>query len=228
MKTPFSTVLLDADGTLLDFDEAERQGVREVLKKQGVEPAAELENRYHDINLKYWKLFETGVIEKAEIFRGRYKEFFETLGMQVDVEAVERQYREVLDSCSALIPDALEVCTYLKGRYTLYIVTNGVASTQYRRLKDSGLEPYFENVFVSETVGSQKPQKAYFDYCLDRIGERDLSRILIVGDSLSSDIQGGKNAGIKTCWVNLDGKELEETIHPDYEVRTLRELKEIL
>lgn len=224
----FTTVLMDVDGTLLNFDEAERRGVRIVMHAYGIEPTKAFEQRYHEINKKYWKAFERGEIPKEAIIENRFVEFFRTLGKEIDAVAVERLYREQLDSCAILMDGALEICAYLKERYQLYVVTNGISHTQYRRLRDSGLEAYFADVFVSEDSGSQKPKTEYFDYCFARIAEQDRSRMLIIGDSLTSDIQGGKNAGIATCWVNFGRQPRMAGVKPDYEVRSLPELKKIL
>lgn len=225
---PYTTVLLDVDGTLLDFDEAERRGVRVVMQSHGVEPTKALEQRYHEINKKYWKAFERGEIPKEAIIENRFVEFFKTLGKKIDAVEVERLYREQLDSCAILIEGALDICSYLYSRYQLYVVTNGISHTQYRRLKDSGLDRYFSDIFVSEDAGSQKPKAEYFDYCFARIHEQDPSRMVIIGDSLTSDIQGGKNAGIATCWVNFGRQPRMAGVKPDYEVNRLEEIKKIL
>lgn len=227
-KKSFTTVLLDVDGTLLDFNEAERRGVRAVMKAYGVEPTKALEQRYHEINKKYWKAFEQGAIPKDAIIERRYVDFFKSLGMEVKSDDAERLYREQLDSCAILIDGALDLCAYLKERYQLYVVTNGISHTQYRRLQDSGLNPYFTDIFVSEDTGSQKPKMKYFDYCFARITEQDPARMIIIGDSLTSDIQGGKNAGIATCWVNFGGQPRMAGIKPDHEVHRLAEIKKIL
>lgn len=228
MKTEFTTVLLDVDGTLLNFDEAERRGVRAVMRTYGVEPTKALEQRYHEINKKYWKAFERGEIPKEAIIENRFVEFFRTLGKEIDAMEVERLYRAQLDSCAILIEGALEICAYLKERYQLYVVTNGISNTQYRRLKDSGLDQYFLDVFVSEDSGSQKPKAEYFNYCFARIPEKNPSRMIIIGDSLTSDIQGGKNAGIATCWVNFGRQPRMAGVKPDFEVNKLEDIKKIL
>lgn len=233
MKIDFqqkTTILLDVDGTLLDFDEAERRGVKAVLQSFGVEPTKEHIHRYHQINQECWKAFERGDIPKEEIFRRRYPQFFSELGIAADAADTEARYREELDRCAILLPGALDICAYLKERYTLYIITNGVSSTQYSRLRLSGLDQYFQDIFVSEDAGSQKPQKEYFDYCLDRIEEKDISKMLIIGDSLTSDIRGGKIAGISTCWANLtkSPQPTDPGLIPDYEIHELRELKQFL
>ncbi len=226
----YTTLLLDADGTLLDFDEAERQSSASVMRTYGINPTDELIERYHQINLECWKAFERGDIPKKAIFQTRYPRFFSELGITVDADQVERLYRERLDACAFLLPGALDICAYLKEKYRLYIITNGVSSTQYSRLALSGLDQYFLDVFVSEDAGSQKPQKEYFDYCLARIPEKDTGNMLVIGDSLTSDIRGGKNAGIATCWTNFinSPEPSESELLPDYEIHDLNELKYIL
>lgn len=230
MKTDFTTLLFDVDGTLLDFDEAERRGVRAVLGAFGVEATDAHIRRYHEINQSCWKAFERGDIPKEAIFQTRYPRFFSELGITADAAITEKLYRDELDGCAVLLPGALEICAYLKDRYQLYVITNGVSSTQYSRLRLSGLDQYFQDIFVSEDAGSQKPQKEYFDYCLERIEEKDISRMLVIGDSLTSDIRGGKTAGIATCWVNLSNapQPSDPGILPDYEIHALHELKHFL
>lgn len=224
----FTTVLMDVDGTLLDFDEAERRGVRMVMQAQGVEPTKALVQRYHEINKRYWKAFERGEIPKEAIIDNRFVDFFRTLGKEIDAAEVERLYREQLDSCAILIEGASDICAYLHERYQLYVVTNGISHTQYRRLKDSGLSPFFSDIFVSEDTGSQKPKAEFFDYCFARIPEQDPTRMIIIGDSLTSDIQGGQNAGIATCWVNFGGHPRMAGVNPDYEVNRLADIEKIL
>ena len=229
MKTEFTTVLLDVDGTLLDFDAAERLGVCAVMRAWGVEPTDYLIERYHQINQGFWKSFERGEIAREEIFGNRYRKFFAAIGKEVDGDAAEALYREQLDNCAILMDGAEEICSWLKEKgYDLYIVTNGVSSTQYSRLKRSGLDQYFTDIFVSEDTGSQKPQKEYFDYCFSRIPGADPSRMLLVGDSLHSDILGGNVAGTDTCWYNPKGKPGEPGIRVDYEIAELRELEKIV
>lgn len=232
--TRYTTILFDVDGTLLDFDEAERRGVSAVMEQFGIAPTPALLKRYHEINQSYWKAFERGDIPKSKIFGSRYQQFFSEMGRTVDGMEAERLYREHLDTCAKPMDGALTLCAYLKERYDLYVVTNGVSQTQYSRLKLSGLDQYFTDVFVSEDAKSQKPQKEYFDYCFARIPEKDLTKMLIVGDSLTSDIRGGKNVGIDCRFVKFGGLLSEEEtalmkeLTPEYVVHGLGELKEFL
>lgn len=224
----YTTLLLDVDGTLLDFNAAERYGVCTVMEHFGLTPTQERVERYHQVNLEYWKAFERGEISRDNIFANRYHRFFAEYGMDVESSEAEPLYRSRLNSCAILLPDALEICRYLRSRYDLYIITNGISETQYRRLRDSGLDEYFTDIFVSEDAGSQKPQKEFFDYCFLRIREKDPSQMLIIGDSLSSDIRGGKNAGIATCWLDDGSQQMATDLKPDYVIHALEELKTFL
>lgn len=227
-KKVYNTVLFDVDGTLLDFEAAEREGVRHVLQSQGIEPTDELTSRYRCISGGYWKAFERGEISREQIMGHRFADFFETVGLAVDGAVLEQMFREQLNQHAVLLEGALEICEYLKGRYRMYIVTNGISETQYQRLAVSGLDQFFDDIFVSEDAMSQKPQRAYFDYCFSKIPDADPQQMLIVGDSLSSDIKGGNTAGIDTCWYNPGKFGRKAGIRVDYEIRRLEELKQIL
>lgn len=227
-KRKFDIILLDVDGTLLDFDRSERQGMRVVLSHYGIEPEEEHLRLYHQINQEAWCAFEQGKVTKERLVTERFERFFGLLGKQVDGQEAENLYRAQLDASAFLIDGALELCAWLKERCDLYIVTNGTSSTQYKRLAVSGLDVYVKDIFVSEDAGSQKPQKEYFDYCFSRIPDSDPSRMLLVGDSLNSDIKGAKRAGCASCWYNPEGLEAPEDLRPDYEIRALEELKRIL
>ncbi|MDO5416210.1 MAG: YjjG family noncanonical pyrimidine nucleotidase [Lachnospiraceae bacterium] len=229
----YEILLLDVDGTLLDFNASERMGITQVLLSYGISPSEELLSRYHELNDRFWQAFNRGEISKEKLLTERFRLFFGELGREVDGEEAEARYRSQLDESAILIPGALETCRILSGRYDCYVVTNGSSKTQYKRLALSGLDRFMKDVFVSEMAGSQKPRKEYFDYCFARIeAERQepvcRPRTLIVGDSLHSDILGGNLAGIRTCWVNPEGNPPEEGIAIDYEIRNVAELLEIL
>ncbi len=228
LERRFTTLLMDMDGTIFDFDEAERQGVSRVLRLNGIKPTDELLGRYHEVNRWYWQAFERGDITREQIFEGRYPAFFRQLGIEINAEETENTYRDSLDACAALVEGAEELCAYLYERYDIYIITNGISGTQHARMQASGLGRYFKDIFVSEDMGSQKPQAEFFDACFLRIREKDRAKMLIIGDSLTSDIRGGKNTGIATCWVNLVDEPPREDIVPDYEVHSLTELKKLL
>lgn len=224
----YEVILMDVDGTLLDFQMAESLGIQEVMRHYGVKPTHELQQLYHQINDGLWKAFERGEITRDHIMETRFAEFFGRLDKKVDGAEAETLYREQLNRSAVLIDGATECCSHLKDRYRLYVVTNGVSQTQHKRLNDSGLNWFFQDIFVSEDAGSQKPQKEFFDYCFARIPGADPSKMLIIGDSLTSDIKGGNVAGIDTCWYNPGGEINDKDVQVTYEIRSLKELEELL
>lgn len=231
MNKKYTTILFDADNTLLNFDKDEHQALVRTLEDYGVPVTDENISTYVNINKGLWKKIETGEITKPELKRTRFRLFFEAIGFECDEEplTVNEHYLSLLGEGGNTLEGATELCSELKDRgYDLYIVTNGVAATQAKRLLKAGLTPYFTEVFVSETVGCQKPKKEYFDYVLNTVKEKDKSRILLVGDSLTSDIQGAMNGGIPCCWLNLTGDTAGEQYKIDYVIDDVRKVRDIL
>ncbi len=225
----YRNILLDVDGTLLDFAASERLGIARVLKHYGFTAEEELLQRYHQINAAAWAAFERGEVTKEHLVNQRFEDYFGQLGCQVDGEEAEELYRNFLDQSAILIDGAVELCRYLKDKgYGLYVVTNGTSTTQYKRLALSGLDIYMNDIFVSEDAKSQKPRKEYFDYCFARIPDADPKTMILLGDSLTSDIRGGLMAGTDTCWYNPAGLAGREVIRPDYMIRHLEEFKKIV
>lgn len=228
MNKQYHTVLLDVDGTLLDFDAAERASIEAILKFYHVTPETMFLEAYHTLNQRYWQNFESGLITKDQIMGYRFTEYFKNIGIEADGEEAEALHRDHLNHSAILIEGALEVCDCLSRRYDLYIVTNGVSETQYQRLRDSGLNQYFQKIFVSEEAGSQKPNKEFFDYCFSGIRRPEPEGMIIIGDSLTSDILGGIHAGIDTCWYNPHKLPPNPEIPADYEIVELKELLQLL
>lgn len=223
----FTTLLLDADDTLLDFHKDERQALIKALTHFGVPATEENIKIYSDINQGMWRQLEKGEITKPELKRTRFKKFFEAIDFHCDEEplTVNEHYLSLLGEGGNTLDGAVETvkALYEEG-YELYIVTNGVAATQAKRLERSGLLPYIKEVFVSEAIGYQKPRKEYFDAVLDKITEKDKSKILVIGDSLTSDIKGAMNASLPCCWLNRYKKELPEEYEVDFEISDVREV----
>ena len=224
----YKTLLLDADGTLFDFDACEREALRLAFQKYGYPLDDEIRMQYEKINKALWKRYELGEVDRNTVIYTRFGELFRQIGIEDDGIIFEDDYQELLGMQHFFIEEAPELLEYLHGKYDLYIVTNGVTATQYRRLRESGVDRYMRKIFVSEETGYQKPRKEYFDYCFQRIDNLDLSKTLIIGDSLSSDILGGNNAGIDTCWYNPDALTNHSEARVDYEIRNLKELIDIL
>ncbi|NLP33743.1 MAG: noncanonical pyrimidine nucleotidase, YjjG family [Clostridiales bacterium] len=224
----FKTILLDADGTLFDFKASERNALSEVFKKYGYALNEEIRKTYERINMDLWEQYELGQIDRNTVIYSRFGKLFKTIGIDDDGVAFEDDYQKILGMQHDLYEDALEVIQYLHGKYDLYIVTNGVTATQMQRLKDSTIDQYMKDIFVSEATGFQKPMKEFFDYCFERIATVDKSRTMIIGDSLTSDMKGGNNAGIVTCWYNPDKLINNTDVVIDIEIHGLRELYQIL
>lgn len=225
----YEVLLFDVDGTLLDFDKAEEEGIEGLLKHFHVPVTEENKHRYHVINKRYWEMLECGEITRDRLLGQRFEEFFGEFGIVIEDGAeVDKLYRKYLNASAVLIDGAIELLESLKGKYPLYIVSNGVAVTQYNRLAKSGLDKYFDGIFISEEANAQKPQMEFFEYCFEKMGRRDVENMLIIGDSLTSDMRGGNNAGIDTMWFNPHEQENTTEVRLNYIVKTLNEIKEML
>ena len=145
-----------------------------------------------------------------------------------DAALCAQLYHDHLSRVHDFLPGAWEAVQNLHRKYRLFLASNGTAHVQAQRLRDTGLQQYFEDIFISEELGADKPSREFFARSFARIPDFDPSRAMIVGDSLTSDILGGKNAGIATCWVNPHGKKAPEDIQPDYEISSIAELEALL
>lgn len=227
----FTTLLLDADETLLDFRKDEKQALIKALTHFRVPASEENIKIYSDINQGMWKQLERGEITKPELKRTRFKKFFDAIGFETaeDPFTVNEYYLGLLGEGGNTLEGAVETVKALHEKgFELYIITNGVAATQAKRLTKSGILPYIKEVFVSETIGYQKPRKEYFDAVLEKIGEKDKEKILVIGDSLTSDIKGAMNAGLPCCWLNSSGIDLPDEYKADYIIGDVRELPEVV
>ena len=219
-------VFLDLDDTILDFKKSEYIAIGKTMSDYGVEPTDALRRRYHEINKWHWEQLELGKLTRPQVLEGRFAAFFGELGVQVDASEVAENYMQNLSAGHDFLPGAEEATERLSKKYRLFLASNGTAYVQHRRMTDANLYRFFEVVFVSEEIGHNKPTKAYFEKCFARIPGFDVSKAVMVGDSLSSDIQGGINAGMKTVWVNPSrgvGK-----IKADYEIESLTQLEALL
>lgn len=224
----YNNILIDADDTLLDFHKAEREGFKKVFIENNLEYNEYIFKTYKKINSYLWSEFEKGRISKEDITSNRFKILFENLSIQSDDVYIRKEYQKALGEGYYLIDGALELCEALYLKCSLYCVTNGLVQTQQSRFKGAKLNKYFKDIFVSEKVGYQKPSIEYFNYVFNHIPNIDLSKTIIIGDSLSSDIQGGNNAGIDTCWFNPKGIKNETGLKITYEISKLDELKKII
>ncbi len=224
----YEFLLIDLDDTILDFHMQEKVAIEKTLSGAGIKPTPENCTLYSQINDAHWKRLEKGEITRNQVLYGRFEELFSRLGIVADSKDTALSYMEYLAQGHYFLPGAEAALAALHKNYRLYLVSNGTASVQERRLKSANIGRYFESVFISQNIGINKPAKGFFDYCFAHIEGFDPKKTLIVGDSLSSDILGGKNAGIATCWVNRDHKPAKPELQPDYEIESLSQLEALL
>lgn len=222
-------LFLDLDNTILDFTKAESIAIRKTMAQFGADPSDANAMRYSAVNDLHWKALERGEITREQVLTGRFAMFFGELGIAVDPAQAARVYEGHLSQGHYFLPGAEKaVKEDLFGRYKLYLASNGTATVQRGRMTSADLYPYFEQVFVSQELGHNKPSREYFEAAFARIPGFHPDECLMVGDSLTSDIQGGINAGVKTVWVNPDHKAAPDHIKPDYEIESLADLSALL
>ena len=221
-------VLFDLDDTLFDFHKAEKIALTKTLVHFGIDPTEETLALYSTINAAHWKRLELGEISREEVKVGRYRELFKTIGVECDPVKATAYYESMLAIGHYFMPGAPELLEELYRKYRLYIVSNGTAKVQEGRIGSSGIAKYMDGIFISQILGANKPDKQFFDICFAEIPDFSLSETVIIGDSLSSDIKGGINAGIITVWFNPKGIENDSDIKPDCTIKELSEVPGLL
>lgn len=226
----FDILLWDVDGTLLDFIAAEKAAVQTLFREFGLgECTDEMVERYSRINKEYWERLERGELSKLEILVRRFADFFASEGLDASkAPEFNEQYQVRLGDTVVFCDDSYELLSSLRGRVKQYAVSNGTVVAQTRKLRRSGFDRLLDGVFLSEELGYEKPATEFFDRVFAAIGEPDRERVLIVGDSLTSDITGGNRAGIRTCWYNPKGEPNLTATHADYEIRDLHGILDII
>ena len=220
-------LFLDLDDTILDFHKAERIALSKTIRDFGVEPTEEVLNRYHVINKWHWEQLELGKMTRDQVLKYRFKALFTELGLNVDAADCAAVYEKNLSIGHYFLPGAEEAVDALSKKYRLFLASNGTASVQKGRMTSANLYRFFEQVFVSQEIGHNKPSRDYFTACFDRIPGFDITKAMMVGDSLSSDIKGGIQAGMKTVWVNPRHEDCG-SIKPDHEIEALSQLEGLL
>ena len=221
-------LFIDLDDTILDFHKAEHIALGKTFETFGLAPDEAVMNRYSQINREHWERLERKELTREQVLVGRFAALFGEYGIAVDPVLCARTYEKNLGIGHYFLPGAEEAVMELSGKYRLFLASNGTASVQKGRMTSANLYRWFEKVFVSQEIGHNKPSLDYFNACFDRIPGFDRSKAMIVGDSLSSDIKGGKNAGIHTCWVNPNHTPARADIQPDYEIEALHQLPKLL
>ena len=224
----YDIVLMDADRTLFDFDRAEELALTSVLQSHDLPCGPQAKAVYREENHKAWALFEEGKITKPQLTTLRFSRFLERMGLQGDGAQLNAEYIAALGTHCIPLAGAEEVCRLLAGECRLYIVTNGISSVQQGRMSRCAFRDCFRDMFVSEEIGCQKPQKEYFDQVARRIPGFDPARAIVVGDSPASDIAGANAAGLDSCWYNPKGEIMPENIRCTFEIRNLKELPDVI
>ena len=224
----FEFLFLDLDDTILDFQKAEAVALSKTLRSFGLEPTETVLKRYNLINKAHWEALERKELTREQVLVGRFHVLFEEMGITVEPVKVARTYENNLSIGHWFLPGAEEAVERLSKKYKLYLASNGTAKVQAGRLKSANISRFFQEVFVSQELGANKPSLEYFEKCFARIPGFEKAKAIIVGDSLTSDILGGQNAGIATCWVNPHHKPRREDIRVDYEIEALSQLEELL
>ena len=217
-------ILWDMDNTLLDFGKSERYAVRRALEEAGVPPMEETVALYSSINDACWKRLERGELTRQKLYTERFRLLFEALGIKKDCREIAAAYPVYLGQSAYIVPGSYELCRSLQGRYRQYIVTNGNASTSGHRLRLSGFDRLMDGCFISEEIGADKPSPVFFQRCFACMPGACREQTVIVGDSLTSDMQGGRNAGIRCVWYNPQGKPASDKGLFDTQIHDLHEL----
>ena len=226
----YKYLLWDIDGTILKFELAERAAIRSLFERFKLGDCSdEMLMYYSQINKRYWQLMESGKIKKDKMLVERFVEFFSYKGINADIAAeFNKEYQIALCDTIVFNDDAMDIIKHQKKTCKIIIVTNGTEVVQEKKLERSGLNDIVDNVFISELVGFEKPNIKFFEKVILEVGIKDLREALIIGDSLTSDIQGGHNIGIDTCWYNPKNEENTTLLSPTYTIRNLHELENII
>ena len=222
----YTCLLLDVDNTLLDFDTAERLALTDTLIHYDLPHDAAALATYHEVNRQLWAALARGQLNKNKLFAIRFARFLQAMGLPDpgNSREINDYYEDQLSRHPETLPGALQALAELAEVATLAVVSNGAVKVQQARIRDSGIAEYMDGIYISEKMGVGKPQPRLFELVLRDLGLTDRSKVLMVGDDLLADIQGGINAGIDTCWVNFAGGQNTTDIRPTHTVRSFPEL----
>lgn len=221
------TVLLDLDDTILDFKMSERVALTKTLNELSIEPTEEIIKKYSKYNISQWKRLELGEISREEVKVNRYKLLFDDIKVDASPQKATAIYEENLAHGHYFVDGAKETLYSICNDYNLYVVSNGAEKVQEGRMSTADISHCFKDIFISEVVGFEKPNVEFFNKVFSQIENFNADEAVIIGDSLSSDIKGGKNAKIKTVWFNPNGLEHGDIV-PDFQISSLDEIKPLL
>ncbi len=224
----YDVLIFDLDDTLFDFQATEKEALTQIFKHYQIEPTQKNIDQYKTINHALWRALEAGDVTRDEVLNTRFTRFLKAHNQDVDGALVEAKYRQLLNQGHHLLPHAKELMMTLKEQgYQLFAGTNGLSATQKRRLTDAQLLEFFEDIFISEELGIEKPHVNFFNAIFNKYNLTDKTKILMIGDSLTADIQGAHNSGIDSVWMNHHQKTVKHPLHT-YEIQNLKELLNIL
>ncbi len=227
----YKVILWDIDDTLLDFKKSEKNGIYTCFKKRGLYIDDAIAKRFSEINDSFWKRLEKKELTKIEVQRGRFIQLFEELDIsdKVNIEEFRLEYEFLLGEIWFFKEDSPQLLKQLQEMgYRQYAITNGTKKVQDKKLKSTGFDRIFEGVFISDVIGTPKPHKGFFDYVFKEIPDIDKSEMLIVGDSLTSDMRGGTENGVDICWYNTEHKENTLHLPITYEIDKLDSVLKVL
>jgi YjjG family noncanonical pyrimidine nucleotidase len=224
----YKCLLFDADGTLFDYDNAEFTALKTAFDEFGKKCSAACHLKYNQINNALFKDLEKGLITSSELRIKRFEILFSEFDISLDPEAFSRKYLICLSENTTLLPGALDTVRALHEKFKMFIVTNGIGGVQRPRFNRSDIRPYFIDILISDEIGVAKPAREYFDVIFKMMGDPNTDEVLIIGDSLTSDMTGGINYGIDTCWFNPSRKRNENNLEVTYEIDMLEQILEIV
>ncbi len=222
-------IFIDLDNTLIDFNKCAFFAMKTGFEENNLEFKNELFETFTLTNNELWKKLEKCEITKEQLRFVRWNLIFERLGIEnCDGHSFETRFENIIAESAFHVDGAEALIKYLAEKYKVFVVTNGFLKTQQNRVKIGGFSDYLSGLFVSEKIGFPKPQKEFFDYCINETGIKEKSEVALIGDSLSADISGGVDYGFTTIWFNAAGEEAPKSFTPSHTVKTLGEIMNIL
>lgn len=225
---PYEWILFDADNTLFDFDQSAKHSLEKTIRDFGIDYVSEHQTIYEKINKACWKQFEDGLIPQSQLRNMRFELFLKEIDEQADIPSISTYYLKCLSETDFMLDGARALLDRLHGKIKMVIVTNGLKEVQRPRITKAKLTHYFETIVVSDEIGVAKPYSAFYDYTFQQISHPNKKSVLKIGDSLNSDIQGGLNYGLDTCWYNPKQATNNSSFQPTYEISTLDEIDQLV
>lgn len=221
-------VLIDVDNTLLDFHLGSRVIMQQLFEEYNYPFTEDIYRTYIEVNNILWAKYELGEVTREEIYATRWKTVFQRLAIGIDSDEFEAKYLEGLKTSAEKVEGAEEVMAYLSAKYPVYVASNATQERQELRLEKAGLSRHITEIFTSEKLGASKPSKEFFEKCLKNMGDYKPQEVVVIGDSITADINGGNACGLKTCWFNFERICIPADLKADYVIDNLHEIKDLL